>query len=95
MPNPGYVAKVPLGGDDVEPTIVAANEPKPKDVVFDDEYVYWTTVDGGEVAFKSRSGGGVMILAWSPGSAWAIDQDQVAVYWTDLIDDTVWAVAKP
>jgi hypothetical protein len=94
VPNPGYVAKIPINGGE-EPTMVADNEPKPKDVVFDDEFVYWTNETAGEVAFKSRAGGNVMILGWSPGLPWAITHDDSAVYWTDLTDDTVWAVAKP
>lgn len=93
VPNPGLVAKVPAGGGEV--TVVADGQPKPKEVVFDGEHVYWTNSDSGEVVARVRAGGDPWVLGTSPGTPWAIAQDDGAVYWTDLTDGSVWKVAKP
>jgi hypothetical protein len=90
---PGAVAKVPADGGEV--TVIAEGEPKPKEVAFDTDHVYWTNSDAGEVMARVRAGGEPWTLATSPGSPWAIAEDDVAVYWTDLSDGSVWKVAKP
>lgn len=94
VPNPGYVAKVPTEGGD-EPMQLADGLARPRDIVFDDELAYWTHQTGGEVVWRSRAGGEVELLAESPDQPWAIAHDEVSIFWTDLVDGSIWRVAKP
>jgi hypothetical protein len=87
-----------LGGDCVDsgcqPVEAASGQGHPTAIAVDEDTIYWTNYDGGEVMKVSIAGGAPMALALQQSSPRGIAVDATNVYWVNESEDFSGAVRQ-
>lgn len=76
------------------PQVLAAGQERPRRVAVDDQHVYWTNFDAGQVMRAAKSGGQPVVLDASHPAALAVALDDDFVYWSYYWDGLVMRMPK-
>ncbi len=76
-----------------EEQILADEQPAPAGVVMDGDYVYWVTLDGGQVMRCARGSGTPQEIISDQGDTYAIALDDTHLYWASAGNGTITKMA--